>query len=245
MRCTSPPALPGLAWQPTDVDADALRSIAAHRRSARLPNLLPALELDAAAPPWPVARADAVVAINMIHIAPWTAAEGLMAGAARVLAPAGVLYLYGPFKENGRHTAPSNAAFDASLRASDPEWGVRDLAEVAALAATHGLGFRRAHRDAGQQSEPCVPIPWNLRLAGSGTNVPAHLPRSQFLPRTTLRAACGSTNGAPPAERADRARHPEHPFEHRVGDGFARRAVAVDAAAIEHHDAAGRTAPPG
>ena len=134
-------ALPGLAWQPTDIDADALRSIAAYRRSAQLPNLLPALELDAAAPPWPVARADAVVAINMIHIAPWAAAQGLMAGAARVLAPAGVLYLYGAFKENGRHTAPSNAAFDASLRASDPEWGVRDLAEVAALAATHGLDF--------------------------------------------------------------------------------------------------------
>jgi SAM-dependent methyltransferase len=134
-------ALPGLAWQPTDVDADALGSIAAHRRSAQLPNLLPALELNAAALPWPVPRVDAVVAINMIHIAPWAAAEGLMAGAARVLAPAGVLYLYGPFKENGRHTAPSNAAFDASLRACDPQWGVRDLGEVAALAARHGLDF--------------------------------------------------------------------------------------------------------
>ena len=84
-------------------------------------------------------RADAVVSINMIHIAPWTAAEGLMAGAGRVLAPGGLLYLYGPFKENGRHTAPSNAAFDASLKARDSEWGVRDVAEVSDLAGRHGL----------------------------------------------------------------------------------------------------------
>jgi Protein of unknown function (DUF938) len=80
-----------------------------------------------------------VVSINMIHIAPWTAAEGLMAGAGRVLPPGGVLYLYGPFKEQGRHTAPSNAAFDASLREHDPEWGVRDAGEVADLARKNGL----------------------------------------------------------------------------------------------------------
>jgi hypothetical protein len=104
-----------------------------------LPNLLPPLELDAAASRWPMVRADAVVSINMIHIAPWTAAEGLMAGAGRVLAPGGLLYLYGPFKENGRHTAPSNAAFDASLKARDSEWGVRDVAEVSDLAGRHGL----------------------------------------------------------------------------------------------------------
>jgi SAM-dependent methyltransferase len=133
--------LPALTWQPTDRDADALRSIAAYRTAARLPNLLAPLELDASSPHWPVARADAVVSINMIHISPWTAAEGLMAGAGRVLAPGGVLYLYGPFKENGRHTAPSNAAFDADLRARDPEWGVRDVAEVSDLAARHGLVF--------------------------------------------------------------------------------------------------------
>jgi SAM-dependent methyltransferase len=133
--------LPALTWQPTDRDADALRSIAAYRTAARLPNLLAPLELDASSPHWPVARADAVVSINMIHISPWTAAEGLMAGAGRVLAPGGVLYLYGPFKENGRHTAPSNAAFDADLRARDPQWGVRDVAEVSDLAARHGLVF--------------------------------------------------------------------------------------------------------
>jgi SAM-dependent methyltransferase len=133
--------LPGLKWQPTDRDADALRSIAAHRAAAGLPNLLPPLELDAAAPSWPVERADAIVSINMIHIAPWRAAEGLMAGAGRLLARGGILYLYGPFKEEGRHTAPSNAAFDASLRARDPEWGVRDVGEVAELAARHGLAL--------------------------------------------------------------------------------------------------------
>jgi SAM-dependent methyltransferase len=131
--------LPHLVWQPTDQDADALGSISAHRASAQLPNLLPALALDASAPLWPTIEADAIVAINMIHIAPWTAAEGLMAGAGRILAPGGVLYLYGPFKENGSHTAPSNAAFDANLRSRDPAWGVRDVGQVAGLANTHGL----------------------------------------------------------------------------------------------------------
>ncbi len=131
--------LPGLTWQPTDRDADALRSIAAHRASAQLPNLLPPLEFDVASPDWPLPRADAVVSINMIHIAPWTAAQGLMAGAGRLLAPGGVLFLYGPFRENGRHTAPSNEAFDASLKQRDPQWGVRDLGEVAELAGRHGF----------------------------------------------------------------------------------------------------------
>jgi SAM-dependent methyltransferase len=132
-------AMPHLTWQPTDRDPDARQSISAHRTSARLPNVLPPLELDASSPSWPVARADAVVAINMIHIAPWTAAEGLMAGAARTLPPGGVLYLYGPFKENRHHTAASNSSFDASLRARDPDWGVRDLGDVSDLAREHGL----------------------------------------------------------------------------------------------------------
>jgi hypothetical protein len=131
--------LPQLLWQPTDRDADALRSISAHQASAQLPNLLPALALDASAPVWPLAAAGAIVAINMIHIAPWTAAEGLLAGACRTLASGGVLCLYGPFKENGRHTAPSNVAFDASLKSRDPAWGVRDLGEVADLANSRGF----------------------------------------------------------------------------------------------------------
>jgi SAM-dependent methyltransferase len=132
-------ALPHLTWQPTDMDEDARRSVAAHRELVGLPNLLPPLALDVRAPVWPVVHADALVAINMIHISPWTAAEGLIAGAARVLPPAGVLYLYGPYKENGEHTAPTNAAFDASLRARDPAWGVRDIADVRALAGAAGL----------------------------------------------------------------------------------------------------------
>jgi hypothetical protein len=131
--------LPHLNWQPTDRDPEALRSISAHRASADLPNLLAPLELDVTAPAWPVERADAVVSINMIHIAPWAAAEGLMAGAARLLGASGVLFLYGPFREDGRHTAPSNAVFDESLRARNPEWGVRDLRDVEALARRHGF----------------------------------------------------------------------------------------------------------
>jgi len=136
-------ALPHLVWQPTDPDDEARRIIAAHAARAQLPNLLPPLELDAAAAAWPVERADAIVSINMIHIAPWRAAEGLMAGAGRLLAPGAPLYLYGPYRQHGRHTAPSNAAFDESLKARDPEWGVRDLDEVAELADRHGLALQR------------------------------------------------------------------------------------------------------
>ena len=91
------------------------------------------------APRWPVARADAVICNNMIHISPWSACEGLMAGAARTLPAGGMLYLYGPYKIDGRHIAPSNAAFDATLRAQNPAWGIRDLADVAALAERSGL----------------------------------------------------------------------------------------------------------
>jgi SAM-dependent methyltransferase len=134
-------ALPHLTWQPSDLDAEARGSVAAHRAAAQLPNLKAPLTLDARAESWPLARAEAVVSINMIHIAPWASAEGLMAGARRLLAPGGMLYLYGPFKENGAHTAPSNAAFDASLRARDPQWGVRDRDEVAALAQRNGLAL--------------------------------------------------------------------------------------------------------
>jgi SAM-dependent methyltransferase len=134
-------ALPDIVWQPTDPDEAALRSIAAWREQTRLPNLPPPLEFDVTANIWPVERADAVVCINMIHISPWRSAVALMAGAGRVLAPGGVLFLYGPYKEEGRHTAPSNEAFDADLRARNPEWGVRDLGEVIALAASHGLDF--------------------------------------------------------------------------------------------------------
>ncbi len=132
--------LPGVTWLPTDPDAEARSSIAAWRGAEGPPNLSAPVRLDAADPlSWPGGPFDAVVCINMIHIAPWAAAEGLMEGAARVLAPGGLLYLYGPYREGGRHTAPSNETFDASLKARDPAWGVRDLEAVTALAEVHGL----------------------------------------------------------------------------------------------------------
>ena len=132
-------ALPDLVFQPSDPDDAARASIDAWAAAAGSANLRPALALDATAARWPIAAADAVLCINMIHIAPWRAAEGLIAGAARVLSRGGVLYLYGPFKRDGAHTAPSNQAFDASLRGQNPEWGVRDLEAVAALAARAGF----------------------------------------------------------------------------------------------------------
>ncbi|MBV1796318.1 DUF938 domain-containing protein [Siccirubricoccus sp. G192] len=132
-------ALPGLVFQPSDPDAAARTSIDAWARQAGLPNLRPALALDAAAT-WPPGLHAAVLCINMIHIAPWAATLGLMRGAAGVLPPGGVLMLYGPYRREGRHTAPSNAEFDRDLRARDPAWGVRDLEAVAAAASAQGFG---------------------------------------------------------------------------------------------------------
>ncbi len=130
--------LPELIWQPTDRELHALASIEAYRQTSGPANLRTPLLLDASAE-WPIAQADAVVCINMIHISPWAATEGLMAGAGAILPPGGILVLYGPFKEDGRHTADSNRLFDEDLRRRDPEWGVRDLADVSALAAVNGL----------------------------------------------------------------------------------------------------------
>lgn len=133
-------ACPALTWQPADLDPDALASIAAQRALAGLPNLLPPVRLDASDPAsWP--DADVVIAINMIHIAPWAATEGLMAGAGRVLPQGGLLFLYGPYIEADVETAPSNLSFDASLRGRDPAWGLRHLDKVAALAGRHGLAL--------------------------------------------------------------------------------------------------------
>ncbi|MFO0465750.1 MAG: DUF938 domain-containing protein, partial [bacterium] len=123
----------------TDADAEALASIAAWRDEARLTNLLPPLMLDVMADVWPMQKADVLVCINMIHIAPWEATAALMQGAARSLPPNGMLFLYGPFKQGGAHTAPSNAEFDASLRAQDVRWGVRDLGAVAEIARAAGF----------------------------------------------------------------------------------------------------------
>lgn len=135
---------PWLHWQPTDPDTDALASIAAWRDEAGLPNLMPPLQLDAAAPHWPVAAADALVCINMIHISPVAATYGLFAGAARVLPEGAPLVLYGPYLEADVPTAAGNLAFDADLQARNPAWGLRDLAWVDGVAASHG--FTRTHR---------------------------------------------------------------------------------------------------
>lgn len=131
---------PDLLWQPSDPDPELRRSIAAYRELEGGANLLVPLDIDVTAPNWPIrGPVEAMVCCNMIHIAPWAAAQGLFAGAGRYLAPGGGLYLYGPFRRGGRHTAPSNAAFDASLHAQDPAWGLRDLEEVSALAEAAGL----------------------------------------------------------------------------------------------------------
>lgn len=133
--------LAGLTWQPSDVDPANRASIAAWRAHTAIPNVLAPIALDAAAVTWPVERADAVVNINMIHIAPWAACLGLLRGAAHVLTSAAPLVLYGPFRRGGKHTAPSNEAFDHGLRAKDPQWGVRNLEDVAAAAAERGLAL--------------------------------------------------------------------------------------------------------
>jgi SAM-dependent methyltransferase len=131
--------LPGLRWQPTDANSEMFESIAAHRAAAGVANLLAPLHLDVTSDQWPVERADALVCCNMIHIAPWAVTEGLIAGAGRTLPRGGLLYLYGPYKIDGRHTAPSNQDFDAKLRGQNPSWGVRDLTDVASLAKRHGF----------------------------------------------------------------------------------------------------------
>ncbi|HZH74904.1 MAG TPA: DUF938 domain-containing protein [Archangium sp.] len=136
-------AFPGLTWQPTDADPTALESIEAWRQEEGPPNLRAPLVLDVSAATWPVESADALVCINMIHISPWEACQGLMRGAARVLSSGGPLILYGAYFIEGRPTAPSNLAFDASLRERNPAWGVRELGAVTAEARANGLELDR------------------------------------------------------------------------------------------------------
>ena len=131
--------LSGLTFQPSDPETDALASIAAWVADAGLANVRAPIRLDASAMAWPIERADAVLCINMIHIAPWHAAEGLVRGAAAILPLGAPLYLYGPFKRAGFPLAESNARFDQSLRARNAAWGVRDLDDVAALAREAGF----------------------------------------------------------------------------------------------------------
>lgn len=139
-------SFPALTWQPSDPDPDALTSIVAWSGEAAAANILPPLQLDAVTPDWPVARAAAILCINMVHISPWEATLGLFVGAARLLPPGAPLILYGPYVEADVPTAESNRTFDASLRARNPAWGLRDTAVVAAAAeqAGFGLAARRA-----------------------------------------------------------------------------------------------------
>jgi SAM-dependent methyltransferase len=125
---------PQIVFQPSDLDAQSCSSIDAWAAASALTNIHPALRLDAASDAWPINHADVVICINMIHISPWASTVGLVRGAARLLPPGGLLFLYGPYRRDGRHTAPSNEAFDMDLRRRNREWGVRDLEAVADLA---------------------------------------------------------------------------------------------------------------
>jgi SAM-dependent methyltransferase len=133
--------LPGVIWQPSDIDPEARASVEAYRREAALSNLRPVLAIDASEDStWPKEQVNAIVSINMIHVSPARALEGLVRNAARLLLPSGILFLYGPFRFSGTFLAESNAEFDAALRARDPRWGVRDLDEMRSLTAQHGFG---------------------------------------------------------------------------------------------------------
>ena len=143
-------ALPQLTFQPSEMDESRHASIAAWIRHEQLPNVRPPLAFDVTRLPWPVPTADAIVCINVIHISPWEATLALMKGAGELLAPGNVLVTYGPYRRGGAHTAPSNEAFDASLKSRDPRWGVRGMEEVGAVAKAAGL-----------ELEESVPMPAN------------------------------------------------------------------------------------
>ena len=135
-------ALPTTRWQPSEADPGALASIAAWAAIEGASNVCEPVVVDAASPDWPVGVFDVLYCSNLVHIAPWSCALGLLRGAGRHLSPGGLLVLYGPFRLDGRHTSESNVAFDRALRARDPRWGVRDLREVEEKAAERGLRFR-------------------------------------------------------------------------------------------------------
>jgi len=138
-------AMPNLIWQPSERDVDCLRSIRAWTATEELSNVRPPLQLDVGALPWPIDSAAALLCINMIHIAPWSATEALFEGSRSLLSGGGLLCLYGPFKRDGRHTSPSNKRFDALLRQQDREWGVRDLDDVSRLGDGAGLDLLQTH----------------------------------------------------------------------------------------------------
>jgi hypothetical protein len=130
---------PAHVFQPSGPEPDALLSIAAWVKATRVTNVRAPIALDASQSVWPIASADGIICINMVHISPWEATVGLIKGAAAILPPASPLYLYGPYKREGFETAPSNQAFDWSLRDRNPTWGLRDLEAVAAMAQSVGF----------------------------------------------------------------------------------------------------------
>jgi Protein of unknown function (DUF938) len=138
-------ALPHIRWRPTERDPGALKSIASWLGQPPPPNVNAPLRLDVHDESWPVRDVAGVVCINMIHIAPPSAAEALMRGAGKVIASGGIMFLYGPYRRQGQHTSPSNKAFDVQLRARNPEWGVRNLENVARLASAMGLELEQVH----------------------------------------------------------------------------------------------------
>ena len=132
------------------MDATNLASIAVWRKEADVANLLPPRQLDVRDPTWPIdsdlpAPITAIVNINMLHISPWSCCQALFAGATEILDHGAVVMLYGPYKQDGLHTAPSNAAFDEQLRSEDPEWGVRDLEAVVDVAAEQGFACQKVY----------------------------------------------------------------------------------------------------
>ena len=138
-------AMPSLTWLPSDPDSDNRASTASWIKSTGLSNVLPPLDIDVCAKSWGVEQTapfDAIVSLNMVHIAPWATSLGLFAGAGRLLRVGGLLFLYGPFMRDGVHNAPSNAAFDASLKARNPSWGLRDIAELERVGESSGLSLR-------------------------------------------------------------------------------------------------------
>ena len=133
--------MPHLTWQPSEQDEACVRSISAWVAVEAQANVRPPFYLDVTDAQWPIAAADAVTSINMIHIAPWSVAQALLRGASRILPSAGLLCLYGPFRVAGKDTSASNRAFEAQLRAINSGWGVRDLDEVSSEASAANLEF--------------------------------------------------------------------------------------------------------
>ena len=132
---------PRLVFQPSDPEPDALLSVAAWMKAAEVTNVRAPIVLDASRSSWPIASADGIICINMVHISPWDASVGLIRGAAAILPPGSPLYLYGPYKRKGFATAPSNEAFDRNLRDRNPIWGLRDLEAIAAIAQSAGFSI--------------------------------------------------------------------------------------------------------